>query len=180
MDEKTRFSTGLGLLTILLACFLIFVWVPLDVETSYVEKVRRRLTIGDAMAPTVAGVILAIGGLLTILRPGPKAGVTATNLKFLGILLLTLFGAFAVMRWAGPALAGVLTEVGYRPLRDTAPWKYLGYFLGGTFMIAGLITLGAGQFRWVHLGIALLAVSVLIAIYDLPFDDLLLPPNGDV
>ncbi|MEM7438913.1 MAG: hypothetical protein AAF393_04885 [Pseudomonadota bacterium] len=180
MHEKTRFSTALGLLFLLLAAVLILVWIPLDTETSYVEKVRRKLTIGDAMAPTVAAVILALGGLLAILRPGSDTQLTGANLRFLGLLLCTLAVTFAVMRWAGPLAANLWAEVEYRVLRDTAPWKYIGYFLGGTGMITALITMGTGRFRIHHMGIAMAAVLFLIAVYDLPFDDLLLPPNGDV
>jgi len=37
-----------------------------------------------------------------------------------------------------------------------------------------------GRLRWRILIISLLAVLILMLIYDLPFKNLLLPPNGDV
>ena len=84
------------------------------------------------------------------------------------------------MRWAGPALAGLLTDEGYRPLRDTAPWKYLGFLVGGSGMIAAMISLVEGRISRRAVLIGLVAAVALILVYDLPFDDLLLPPNGDV
>ena len=46
------------------------------------------------------------------------------------------------MIWTGPlavALFGV--DDSYRNLRDTAPWKYLGFILGGVGLVAALISL---------------------------------------
>jgi len=37
-----------------------------------------------------------------------------------------------------------------------------------------------GRLSVVSVGVAILATIILIIIYDFPFDDLLLPPNGDV
>ena len=43
-----------------------------------------------------------------------------------------------LMRWTGPALVGLADmvgivngEAGYRPLRDTLPWKFTGFVIGG-------------------------------------------------
>ena len=47
-------------------------------------------------------------------------------------------------------------------------------------MIGGMISLVEGRFRGRTLVAAILAVVAMIVIYDVPFDDLLLPPNGDV
>jgi hypothetical protein len=47
-------------------------------------------------------------------------------------------------------------------------------------MIAGSVAQIEGRITLRVLLIACLAVAVLIAIYDLPFDDLMLPPIGDV
>ena len=68
----------------------------------------------------------------------------------------------------------------YRLLRDTAPWKYLGFVVGGTFMIFTLMSLADGRLRLMRLAMALLVTVIMALLYDLPFDDLQLPPNGDV
>jgi hypothetical protein len=68
----------------------------------------------------------------------------------------------------------------YRDLRDTLPWKYIGFLLGSTGLITTCIAAIETRFSWRALLIALVATTALMALYDLPFDDLLLPPNGDV
>ena len=65
-------------------------------------------------------------------------------------------------------------------MRDTAPWKYIGFILGGVVLIAGLIALVEGRVSLRGVVLGLMATFALIVVYDLPFDDLLLPPNGDV
>jgi len=86
------------------------------------------------------------------------------------------------MRYVGPLLLNLFEgdSAEYRLLRDTVPWKYLGFIAGGVWLIVSLIAFNERKIRWQHFLIALAAVLVLIAFYDLPFDDLLLPPNGDV
>ena len=67
----------------------------------------------------------------------------------------------------------------YRPLRDTAPWKYLGFGLAGTLLVTSLIAFVERRFRWQMLIVGLGSTVVLAMVYDLPFDDLLLLPNGN-
>lgn len=183
--KHTHIWLALGCLAA--AALSLVIWIPQDVDTGLIEKIRRQVTIGDALAPTLATAIIALGaGLLLIQRPDPiPSGISLTNLLFLAALL-SLFGlAFAVMRWAGPALVGLVTLMSddprsYRDLRDTAPWKYIGFLLGSTGLITTCIAAIETRFSWRALLIALAATTALIALYDLPFDDLLLPPNGDV
>lgn len=170
----------IGLVCLAFALVLIFVWVPLDTESGLVEKVRRRWSIGDALGPTIAGAVIALGAVLSLLRPVADAGrPTRANL----IWMLRLIGVFAlsllVMRYAGPLLAAML-EGGYRPLRDTLPWKYIGFVLGGTVLVAGLCTSVLGRLAWRDVVLGLVASLLIALAYDLPFDDLILPPNGDV
>ena len=86
------------------------------------------------------------------------------------------------MRWTGPAAVALFGPegVGYRALRDTVPWKLIGFLCGGTVMILGPIVLVERRLRWQAVAVAVVATVAMIVIYDLPFDDLLLPPNGDV
>ena len=85
------------------------------------------------------------------------------------------------MRWLGPLAVELFgAEGSYRALRDTAPWKHLGFVAGGTLLVAGLMALVEGRLTMRGVVIGLLATFALILLYDLPFDDLLLPPNGDV
>ena len=68
----------------------------------------------------------------------------------------------------------------YRPLRDEIPWKYVGFVCGGGLLIFALIALVERRLRPVRLVLAFAFALALALIYDLPFEDLLLPPNGDV
>ena len=174
------FLIGLGVL--MAGCLILFVWIPLDVETGLIEKVRSQVTIGDALAPSLAASVLIVGGLLLIFQSFRTLGGTDlswNSLIFLVLLLALLGLSMAVMRWAGPFTAYLL-NADYRSLRDTVPWKYIGYFLGGIIMIFGFISMMERRLRWRTLIISILAVLFLIIVYDLPFENLLLPPNGDV
>lgn len=186
-----RFSRDqkLGMFFLLFSVLLVFIWVPTDIDTGYIEKVRRQISIGDSLAPTIAGAFLMIGGLGLIVFGG-QAGETQepTDLVALGfaaLLFAVYFVSFVVMLYLGPLLVSVSNlisgeELEYRLLRDTVPWKYIGFFFGGTIAIAGTISLLEGKFVLRTLLVALIAVFAIIAVYDFPFDDLLLPPNGDV
>lgn len=188
MSGRSNSNLILGLFCILFALLLLLVWIPLDTNTGLIEKVRRNVVIGDALAPSVAAVFVLIGGLALALneRSAPsQPRISGGNIRFIGILVFILLGSLFVMRFSGPLLVYLVNfatdeHLQYRLLRDTQPWKYIGYLLGGTLMIASLIAQIEGRFSARILGISVVAVLALIAIYDLPFDDLLLPPNGDV
>lgn len=184
MTRQSKSNLIIGLLCIALALFAIFVWIPLDTDTGLLEKVRRRIKIGDALFPTVAAGFIAFGGLLLVLfeRKAPnQPALRLRDLVFIASALALLLIGFAIMRHAGPvAVALFQGDAEYRLLRDTAPWKHIGFLLGGVVIVAGLISLAEGRFRPKVLGIAIAVVLAMIAVYDLPFDDLLLPPNGDV
>jgi len=187
-----HWDIALGLFFVALALLLLFAWIPLDVESGITERHRRRISIGDAMAPT----FVAIGFLLcgaaqawsawrqrSAERSG--AGLDLGNLTYLAALIGLSVVALALMRWLGPAAVELARSLGadvssYRELRDTAPWKYVGYLAGGFVLVFGLIAFIEHRLSWRTALIALLATAILAALYDLPFDDLLLPPNGDV
>ena len=184
MPPRSRSNLYMGILFFAFAVLVAFVWIPLDVETGIVEKIRRRTVIGDALAPTVAAFFVGLGGVLLVLferSSSHQPTLTAANAKFISIQIAVLIFGFLIMLYSGP-LAVYLLQDGseYRLLRDTVPWKYIGYLLGGTFIVSGLISHVEGRFSGRNVLIGMCVVLVLIAIYDLPFDDLLLPPNGDV
>ena len=171
----------LGLFFLVAALLIVFLWVPLDTGTGLAEKVRRRWVIGDALAPTVAGGVIALGALLTILRPASEPRrLTREHLKWLFSLFLLFLSALVLMRYLGPLAAAVLSEDGYRPLRASAPWKFIGYLAGGTALVFGLCALVRGRLNATDLVVAVVASLLIALAYDLPFEDLLLPPNGDI
>lgn len=183
MTAGTRNNLWLGALCAGLALVLIVGVIPFDTETGLVEKVRRRVRIGDALAPTIAaGFILLGGAMLMIFERSAvrQPGICGSTWRFLAALLGVLLIGLVVMRYAGP-LAVTFQEAGeYRLLRDTYPWKYIGFALGGLGIVAGLIMLVERRFSLRAVVVAVGVVLALIALFDLPFGDLLLPPNGDV
>lgn len=184
MSSHSRSNLITGLVFLAFAVLVAFIWVPLDVETGLVEKVRRRIMIGDALAPTVAAFFIGLGGLVLVLfeRKAPdQPSVKLANVTFVGIQIAILVIGFLIMLYAGPLAVSLFSgDTEYRLLRDTAPWKYVGYFLGGIFIVAGLISQSEGRLTLRSIVIAIGVVVALIIIYDVPFEDLLLPPNGDV
>lgn len=187
MQTSARTNRILAVSFILAALLIVFVWVPLDTDSGLVEKVRSRVIVGDALAPTLAAAVIGMGGLMVLFQqPEPyPVFVSAANIRFLLVLLLVFALSFALMRWSGPALvalSNLLTggEGTYRALRDTAPWKHVGFVAGNTFLVFGMIAAVEGRVTRRSVLIAILASLGLIALYDLPFDNLLLPPNGDV
>lgn len=182
MGRFDRANVLLGLLACAGALAVALIWVPLDSGTGLIEKVRRQVTIGDALAPTLAAGFILLGGLLVLFfEPAENARrLTLKHVQFLSAFLLVVFVSFMIMRWSGPAIGAFILEDGYRPMRDTAPWKYMGFVLGGVVLIAGLIALVEGRVSLRGVFIGFIATVALIVVYDLPFDDLLLPPNGDV
>jgi hypothetical protein len=187
MDPFRHTNLFIALGALALAALTALVWIPLDVDTGLIEKVRRQVTIGDALGPTVAAGVIGLGGFALLVqgRSAEPVRLTVFNMGFV-LLLLGLFAlSFAVMRWTGPALVQIVSlltgeELSYRSLRDTAPWKYLGFLPGCTLLIATAISFIEGRLSWRAVLTGLAASGALIALYDLPFDDLLLPPNGDV
>lgn len=188
----------LGLISVALFAVILFVWIPLDVETGIIEKVRRQKELGDAFAPFVAALLIGLGGLLLAVEKKPDASNQSSSgaqlssgsdhsngkadLTHAAVLIILLSIALLLMRYVGPLAVALFDDSNteYRLLRDTAPWKYLGFIAGGMWLIVSFIVFIERRLRVKHILIALIVVCVLIALYDLPFDTLLLPPNGDV
>lgn len=182
MRERANQDVILGALALLFGCFIIFYWAPFDSDTGLAEKVRGRWSIGDALAPTVAGVVIAATGAFIALggvMRGAEATLSARNFAYLAAFLAIVIAGFLTMRHTGPLVAGAFGEE-YRLLRDERPWKYIGFVLGGGGMVFGLMALAEGRVQAKRLALALVIAAGLALMYDLPFEDLIMPPNGDV
>lgn len=182
---STKTDLVLSIIVLILALLFLFVWVPMDIESGIFETVRGRTEIGDAFAPVMAGVLLLLGAVLLYVEARRSPGLTRFELSSF-YYIIALIAGYAIVtiitRYSGPlavTLFGTEDET-YRNLRDTAPWKYIGFSLGGFVLVFGLISVIERKPTLLSALIAVGAVSALIAIYDLPFDSLLLPPNGDL
>ena len=130
MSAKSRSDLYIGLIFVAFAVLLIWVWIPLDTKTGIVVKVRGRLNIGDALAPTVAASFLLAGGTMLALfeRTVPnQPSIHKSQIWFIASLLGVLALGFSIMRFAGPAAAELANlfrtdPIAYRLLRATLGW----------------------------------------------------------
>lgn len=186
MSFRTKSDSILGLLLIIVGILAITVWIPADSGSGIIEKVRGKYQIGNALAPTVAFGLLIFAGLLLAFetrrqKQGPM--ISRRHLVFTLMVFFTFLVSLAVMRWAGPLLVSLThagSDVDYRQLRDTVPWKYVGFLTGGSLLVGTLIGFTNQGHKLSYFLIGFVAALLMIGIYDLPFDNLLLPPNGDV
>jgi len=149
-------------------------------RTSLPASTTRAPSTDGAAAPNAIGSLVEVIAWLMVVNLG-TAGPGRQPATWRPDGRASPTGGDTTTGWLGPAAVWALTEDGaYRNLRDTAPWKYVGYVAGGTLLVAGLMALVEGNVTWRGVMIGLLATLALIAVYDLPFEDLLLPPNGDV
>lgn len=163
-------------------------WLPVDVDSGLVEKVRRRYQIGDLLAPVVALATVLLGAAwLLMSRDRTPVGGLAAPVRAIATMFALIGVSLLLVRWVGPAVVGlaemaglVESGTGYRPLRDTLPWKFTGFLTGGTVLIWSLSSFADGAWTLRRLGIAFLITLVIGSAFDLPFEDLVLPPNGDV
>ena len=170
------------------AIVVLGVWIPNDVETGLLEKMRRHWVIGDSLAPTLAAGVVSVGAALILLfekRDEAQFTMEAAQFVFFLKLVIVILVALSVMRQLGPilinayaAIAGLDLE--YRLLRDVIGIKHIGFLIGGMIMVGGMIAVVERRLSRRALLIGLIWSLVLILVYDIPFEDLLLPPNGDV
>ena len=184
--RKANPDLVLGLVVVALALAALLVWVPADTGSGIAERIRGQYRIGDAMGPSVAFGLLGIAGIVLALEamdkkaPRTPASLDRAQLGFLLVTFLVFLVSLLVMRWTGPAVAALLTDTGYRPLRASLPWKYLGYVSGGTLLVGSLIAMAERRLSLRAYVIGFGAALALALLYDLPFDDFQLPPNGDL
>jgi len=187
--NQRQIEIAVGLLFVVFAGVTLAFWIPADIDSGIIEKVRRREKMGDALFPTAiaAGILLVslihiASGIFSDSREKPSA---VPGGRFILRFIVIVGGALLLMRYAGPLLIELLNLIGmedasYRQLRDTAPYKYVGFVCGGMVLVVGLTALIQGRPSRTAFLVAVVSIAVLILLYDVPFDNLLLPPNGDV
>ncbi|NNE79539.1 MAG: hypothetical protein HKN18_04620 [Silicimonas sp.] len=181
---KSRRDQWVAIVGIGLALILLVFWIRLDIETGLIDVWRRTIRIGDALLPTIG----ALGMLFSAIWVGVSAFrqidldlSPGNSLPFFGIVLAIHAVSFVMMLWVGPVMVSLFAAEGatYRQLLDTIPWKYAGFIAGGTCLIFALKSLLERKMTLHSLGIAIAATVVIAFLYDVPFDTMQLPPNGD-
>ena len=87
------------------------------------------------------------------------------------------------MVYLGPMVVDLINTLGgeigsYRNLRASYPYKLIGYVFGGFVLIFGIISVVENRFSMNGALVSIIAVVVITMLYEVPFDNLLLPPNG--
>lgn len=175
------------------ALITVFIWVPFDSETAMIETFRRQTNMGDAFLPIVAGALICVCAAVQFLLSFRRTEDSDTEdpvidgnaLAFLFQLTGITVGSLLLMYWAGPlAVSLFVFQTGdevltYRQMRGTYPYKLLGFALGGFTLVFFTAALIEGKTKVARVVSSLLVVAALISVFDLPLDNVLLPPNGD-
>ena len=169
------------------------VWIPSDVETGLIETSRYATNIGDALYPSFIAILLCFLSVALLMQEYLIKQSTDENVPNDDKsyeLFYTIFTIFTILLIsmllivsAGNVLTKITNIIGitdntYRQLSATAPYKYTGISLGGFFLVFSLISWVQQEITLRAAGIAAGMVLILIFAYDVPFDTLLLPPNG--
>jgi hypothetical protein len=190
--QKAPWTVGLAIFFSLASLLTLFVWIPLDIETGVIETFRRRVTIGDAMAPTIMAVAIlvvsVVMGILAVFQLAENSSDVKEDLDkqsfvFLARLVIVVSIGLVLMVYLGPMVVDLINALGgeigsYRNLRATYPYKLIGYVFGGFVLIFGIISVVENRFSMNGALVSIIAVVVITMLYEVPFDNLLLPPNG--
>lgn len=186
---------GFGVVVLVGSLIALFVWFPADIPTGFffINAIGREEP-GDAFFPIMLAVLLAILSSIQLVAalfkkraedPSSEPAVlTFQNLRFLIFFALIMGAGFSVMYWLGPTTVSFLKAWGiidadYRQLTDTAPYKYIGYVVGGFLMTITLIAWTEGKVRPRSIIAVLITLAVAIIIFDVVLKNVLLPPNAD-
>ena len=162
---------------------LLFLWIPNDVDGDAINIVRRRASIGDPGTHRhwlPAADLRHDAGRHGVLPARWQGSFTRRNLAYVAATAAVLALFVSVMLFTGPVLVsalGIAEE--YRLVRATPPWKYSGYLIGGSALMIGMIVAVERRLSRRTLILGLMVPLAIALFYDLPFDDTLLPPNGD-
>lgn len=186
---------GFGAVLFGLSLLALFVWFPLDIRGGFIEINHvGKPEPGDAFFPILlTSVILALSGFHILksffFASGIGDGQASGRLSRSNVVFLVLFHAIvvtglALMYWLGPLIVALMssaseTELTYRQLVDTIPYKYIGYAVGGMLMTGTLIFWAEGRFAWNRLVIVALVIVASICIFDGLLNNVQLPPNAD-
>lgn len=185
MNRSWEFA--IGLFGLALAIVAVTVWFPYDIAGSFMETtLTGRVQPGDAFYPTVLAVLLGLLGLIQMFSGLRKAGnrgatgLTLENLHYL-LVLCALLGISALLCYGlAPWLAETLNGGrAYRLLRDTAPWKFLGFGLAAPALIWPMVVLSERRVSLRGAIFVAVFVTILLVVFGMALPDTFLPPNAE-
>ena len=157
-------------------------WLPAVTDTGLYEIKRGKFTIGDALAPAFAATVMTVAGLLLLFGPRSRdePKLDPDHVKFLSAMIAIVLAGMVLMRWAGADGYHALRRRRVPPAQGYRSLEICRISSGGFVIVAAASSVVEGRFSRSAALAGIVAVVLIIALYDLPFDDLLLPPNGDV
>lgn len=189
---RDRWNIGFGAVALAVALLSLLVWFPNDINSGFISINQiGKPEPGDAFFPIIlAGMLLVLsagqllGAVFSRKPQPPSAKLTPDNLKFLFVFYAIIIIGLTVMYWLGPLVVEALRAIGaidhtYRQLVDTAPYKYLGYAVGGGILTLGLIARAEGMIRPRAALTVVVVIASLIFILDILLHNIQLPPNAD-
>ena len=189
-------NLGFGVVLCVLSLLALFVWFPRDILGSFIETNQvGKVGPGDAFFPVLlASAIFGLSAVYSVTtflqsRRGSNATaasgrLTAANLGFLVRFHLIALASLLVMYTLGPIVVSASnaflgTELQYKALVDTVPYKYIGYVVGGCLLTVPLIAWAEGGVRWRSVAIVIATIVALILIFDVLLNNVQLPPNAN-
>lgn len=189
---RDPWNIGFGAVAFAAAVLSLLVWFPNDINGGFIEINQiGKPEPGDAFFPVILAALLLVlsagqvfGAILGHRPQAPPDRLTPENLKFLFVFYAIIGVGLTVMYWLGPLVVDALRAIGtidhtYRQLTDTAPYKYLGYVVGGFIMTLGLIIRAEGILRPRAVLTVVIVQASLILILDILLHNIQLPPNAD-
>lgn len=189
---RDPWNIGFGAVVLTIALTSLFVWFPNDIKGGFITVNRNsNPEPGDAFFPTLLASLLLVLGLGQFLYAAlarkpqvPSGRLDANNLRFLLASYAIIIVGLSIMYWLGPLVVDITRHLGdtdltYRQLIDTAPYKYLGFVAGGFLMAAGLIAMAEGAIRLRALAAVAAVMLMLILVLDMLLYNIQLPPNAD-
>lgn len=177
----------LGAAAVAVALLLWLVVIPAGAPGELIEVVRRRARIGDAAMPALAALFIALGGgVLVFERGGPP--ILRTVPVWPTLFAAVVAAASLAFLYVGDALVALMRNVRpdlaeFRSLRTTLPWAWAPFVIGGAIVVAPLVIASEGLHvrRWLAAFAYGAVVALAIAAFlTLPFEDVLIPPQGDL
>lgn len=186
---------GFGAVLFLFALGALLIWFPYDIRGGFLDVDHAgKPEPGDAFFPVLlAGAILLLSAIHVLkallsnrqsVTAEQQGRLTRDDLIFLFVFNAIVVTSLAVMFWLGPLAtlaANFFTgsELTYRQLVDTVPYKYIGYCVGGFVMTASLIAWAEAGLRWRAILSVLAVIAASIIVFDVLLFNVQLPPNAD-
>lgn len=175
----------------------LFIWFPNDIPSGFwVEDAAGNKGPGDGFFPyLLVSTLLCLCGiqitgvLFKSFTNDPQSvgerGLDSSNFRFLACLSAIVGVGLAAMFWTGEFFVYILNNLNfvhasYRELLDVAPYKYIGYLLGGSIISLSLIVWSERRFRWHSIISVAVVLLALIILFDVLLNNVFLPPNGDI